>query len=230
MLSKHFLRRGYPLHLLENAAITARRLNRTVLLAKNKNPEKESDDVILVTTYEPSQDLLRNITKENWDYLGKSHMTSFIHEKKIMVGYRRPKNLRDLLVKADCSLPKKSATTNQVDNTNRNLFLFGRDTTKDPTDNAKRKQSSMNDFVYKVQTHGQTLISSSSVGNLMERPLLIPTRSASLTQVVTNNLLKNKCMATKACTYCPLLNRSGSITCHITGKKFCTKKNITCRS
>ena len=230
MLSKHFLRRGYPLILLESAAITARRLDRTVLLAKKKNPEKDSDDVILVTTFEPSQDLLRNITKENWDYLGKSHMTTFIHEKKIMVGYRRPKNLRDLLVKADCSLPKKTVTTNPVDNTTRNLFLLGRDPAVDPTETAKKKQSSMNDFVYKIQTQGNTLASSSSVGNLMERPARIPTRSASLTQVVKNNLLKNKCMATKSCTYCPLLNRSGSIICHVTGKKFCTKKNITFRS
>ena len=45
-------------------------------------PEKTSDDVILVTTYEPSQDILRNITKENWDYLGKkSHDHLYPPEK-----------------------------------------------------------------------------------------------------------------------------------------------------
>jgi len=117
-----------------------------------------------------------------------------------------------------------------VDNTARNLFLLGKNKPQDPKETAKKKQLSMNDFVQKIQTHSTTLASSSSVGNLMERPLAIPTRSASLTHVANKNLLKNKCMATKTCTYCPLLNRSGSITCHVTGKKYCTKKNITCRS
>jgi len=50
-LSSHFLRRGYPLDLLETAAIAARRLNRNTLLNPKSEPEKESDQVVLVTTY-----------------------------------------------------------------------------------------------------------------------------------------------------------------------------------
>ena len=82
MLSKHFLRRGYPLKLLENAAITAKRLDRNTLLANVNKTEKGSDDAILITTYDPAQDILKNITKENWDYLGKSPMTTHIYQKK----------------------------------------------------------------------------------------------------------------------------------------------------
>ena len=55
-------------------------------------------------------------------------------------------------------------------------------------------------------------------------------RSTSLTIVTKPNLLRNKCLATKQCNYCPLLDQCGTITCHVTGKKFCTRKNITCRS
>ena len=106
-----FYAKGYPLELLVMAAITARRLDRNILLNNVKRTEKTSDDVILITTYEPSQDILRNNTKENWDYQGKSPWTTSIHQKKIMVGYRRPKNLCDLLVKQNalCSLPKKES-------------------------------------------------------------------------------------------------------------------------
>ena len=194
------------------------------------NHHKTSEDVILVTTYEPSQDILRNITKENWDYLGKSPMTTFIHQKKIMVGYRRPKNLRDILVKADCCLPKKKVHNTQTENTARNQFLLGNPITLNPTEKTKNKQSSMLAFVQKIQSQDTPLATSTSVGNLMERPRPAINRSRSLTTLSKPNLMRNKCISKKNCKYCPLLNRKGTITCHVTGKKFCTKKNITCRS
>ena len=52
----------------------------------------------------------------------------------------------------------------------------------------------------------------------------------SMTSMAKPNLLRNKCLARKACTYWPLLDQSGSITCHATDKIFCTNINITCRS
>ena len=88
----------------------------------------------------------------------------------------------------------------------------------------------MFDFVKKLQTQTTPLAHSTSAVNLMERHITLPQRSASLTTLAKPNLMRNKCLAIKQCTYCPLLNRSGSITCHVTGKKYCTKKNITCRS
>ena len=230
MLSKNFLRRGYPLDLLETAAINARRLDRKTLLTnKPSDIPKTMEEVILVTTYEPSQDILRNITKENWDYLGKSPITTFIHQKKIMVGYRRPKNLRDLLVKADCSLPKNSKPTKSRDNQDRNNFLQWTTITTSPT-KPRTTQSSMLDYVNKTLNQRRLLDSSNSATNLTDGTTQLPKRSTSMTSVAKPNLLRNKCQARKACNYCPLLDRSGTITCHVTGKKFCTKINITCRS
>jgi len=89
-LSGHFLRRGYPITLLETAAIAARRLNRNDLLSPQSESEDKTDCVVLVTTYDPAQDILRNIAQTNWDYLGKSPTTLDLHKKKILVGYRRP--------------------------------------------------------------------------------------------------------------------------------------------
>ena len=228
-LSTHFLRRGYPMDLLEAAAIKARRLDRPSLLTPKDVTEKDSDQVILVTTYEPSRDILRDIIKENWDYLGKSPITTFIHQKKLRVGYRRPKNLRDLLVKAECSLPKTPSSAQPGKTTARNQFLLGKTTTLDPTRRPKTKQKSILDFVTN-KGHDPPLTSSISMGNVTAREHTLPIRSSSLTQLVKPNLIKNKCLSRSTCTYCPLLNTSGTIKCHVTGKIFRTKINITCRS
>jgi len=229
MLSTNFLRRGYPLNLLEDAAIKARRLDRNILLAPKPNDTtKKLEEVILVTTYDPSQDILRNITKENWDYLGKSPITTFIHQKKIMVGYRRPKNLRDLLVKADCRLMEKSKSNTTRLPQDRN-FLYETATTSSMS-TPRTTQTTMLDFVNRTLNQPSTLDCSNSATNLTDTRINTPTRSKSMTSLVIPSLVRNKCQAKKACTYCPLLDRSGTITCHATGKKFRTKKNITCRS
>ena len=183
--------------------------------------------MILVTTYEPKQDVLRDITKKNWDYLGKSPTTLHIHQKRIMMAYRRPKNLRDLLVKADCSLPKNFKAP--TDTTERNHFLRG--TNPPPLAPSRRTtQSSMTDFIRRDNIPPSHLHTSSSTSNVSRAPIETPIRSRSLQAVAQPNLLKNKCIARTQCNFCPLLNTSGTITCHVTKKQFICKKNITCRS
>jgi len=227
-LSKHFLRRGYPIQLLEEAAIKARRLDRDKLLGPRDAPTENRENVILVTTYEPTQDVLRDITKKNWDYLGKSPTTLHMYqEKKIMMAYRRPKNLRDLLVKADCSLPKNFKAP--IDTTDRDHFLRG--TNPPPLAPSRRIiQSSMTDFIRRDSIPPSHLHTSSSTSNVIRAPPGTPVRSRSLVALAQPNLLRNKCIARTKCNHCPLLNTSGTITCHVTKKQFLCKKNITCRS
>lgn len=226
-LSGHFSRRGYPSQLLEEAAISARRLDRDKLLGPKDTTVDKPESVVLVTTYTPTHDVLRNITQKNWDYLGKSPTTLHLHQKKIMVGYRRPKNLRDLLVKADCSLPKNFKVPAQTEA--REHFLRG--TNPPPLAPSRRaKQSSMTDYINRNNSPQIPTHSSSSALNVTSIAPDIPIRSTSLTTVAQPNLLKNKCIAKKQCNYCPLLNTSGTIQCHVTKREFLSKKNITCRS
>ena len=232
-LSSHFIRRGYPLDLLEKAAITARRLDRTELLRPKIKTENTSDNVILVTTYEPSQDILRNITKENWGYLGRSPLTTFIHRKKIMVGYKRPKNLRDLLVKADCKLPNKLPFANAAPEVVQNTLSATRpNTLGTPLIKKNRRQTSILDFAIKITNQNNTPTATASQQCLQTTQETTPRTSTSQPAIVRmrTNLMKNKCIARTACNYCPLLDRSGNIVCHVTGKTFPTKRNITCRS
>ena len=69
-MSSHFLRRCYPIKLLEEAAILARRKDRDEMLNKQiKNKEKQ-DSVFLITRYHPTYRGVVKVVKNNWDLLG----------------------------------------------------------------------------------------------------------------------------------------------------------------
>ena len=53
-----------------------------------------------VTTYNPGFKGLQKVVTKNWDILGKSCTTRSIHKSSILTAFRRPKNLKDYLVKA----------------------------------------------------------------------------------------------------------------------------------
>ena len=98
-LSLHFLRREYPEELILEAAILARQLDRTKLLQLvDKETNDNKDNVFLTTTFHPSDHTICEIVHKNWDILGQSVHTEYLYHKKLVVGYKRPKNLRDTLV------------------------------------------------------------------------------------------------------------------------------------
>ena len=97
---------------------------------------KKDDRSIIVTTFHPEDDTLFQITSKNWDILGKSHTTSPLHERKLMVAYRKPLNLANRLVTADCRHKKSKQYRKHQD------FLF---TGTTPT--PKSKQTSILDYL-----------------------------------------------------------------------------------
>jgi hypothetical protein len=208
MLGTHFLRRGYPLHLIEQAAIKARRLNRESLLAPTaiQNLSTEEDDkIVLVTTYNPYDNTVKQLANQNWDLLGKSTNTTFLHEKRLMTAYRRPKNMRDLLVRADCQIKQPQTNSSTViTQTTMDLFLASGNT--QPEVHASSSTSDIH------SNHDTNLTASRSIGTLQ-----LPIRS------------KNTCKS-KKCRYCPLLDTCGTTTCTVSGETFTTKMKVTCRS
>jgi hypothetical protein len=99
-MSIHFQRRLYPIDLIQEAAILARQQNREDMLNKQSPKKEKQDDVFLITTYHPTDTSVVDVVKKNWDILGKSPTTQFIQQKRLLRGYRRPKNIRDFLVRA----------------------------------------------------------------------------------------------------------------------------------
>ncbi len=60
----------------------------------------DEDPFFLITTYNPAGNALKEIVDLNWEILQRSSATKQLAEKKPMFGYRRPPNLRDMLVTA----------------------------------------------------------------------------------------------------------------------------------
>ena len=88
------------------------------------------------------------------------------------------------------------------------------------------KQTSMVDFLTAGTTKEQT--DSTSTTSLPDRPTRIPGPVGKPGR--KHNRGFNFCGATKACKYCPYLNKTGKITCTTTGKIHPAMKNVSCRS
>jgi len=103
MILSHFYRRGYPEKLLLDSYNRAKILDRqTLLLPKDTSETKEynNSQLFMISTYNPSNPPLRTMLTDHWDLLNLKTETFSIHKSKLIVGSRRNKNLRDVLVKA----------------------------------------------------------------------------------------------------------------------------------
>ena len=220
----YFLDRGYPLRIIEEAVIKARRLDRDELInPPTQDHNNPVDNIILTTTYQPQDNTLKEIVTNNWDLLGKSPNTQKLHEKHLMIGYRRPKNLRDILVRADVTLKTPNAQP-----TNQWLMRKSPTRTRSPS---TLKQTSMKEFLSRpnLGTPGDLNITSTSSTGDLSNTGATPRPTPSLSTLTFKSKMKNICNNTK-CRYCPLLDKSGSITCKVTGQVFPCMKNITCKS
>ena len=99
----YFKRRLYPTELIVEAAHRARDMDRNEILddtlREQRALENTSEDAIfLITTFHPSGHTVREIVQRNWDILGQYDETNSLYKKRLITGYRRPKNLQDLLV------------------------------------------------------------------------------------------------------------------------------------
>ena len=93
-------RKGYPQTLIREAYGKVRDRPRDDLLTyREKNTPTSEQKIYMTTTYNPAYDGLRLQVLKTWDLLYRSSSTRQIHSLGLEVGYRRPKSLRDLLVR-----------------------------------------------------------------------------------------------------------------------------------
>ena len=208
-----FRTRGYPSQLLEEALILARRQDRKDLLTFKTNPTESEAPVVLVTTYHPTEKTIVQVTKKNWNMLGKSQTTAPLHQKKFLVGYRRPKNLKDMLVRSTLKPIKQTpAKPSQI--------LF-------PAQKQGTKQTDIRHFFTKESS--RPLTHSASTTDISRGTQAGTLKPSSLTNLHSKSKEKRKCNNPK-CRYCPRLNTTGTITCHVTNAKYYTMTNINCQS
>ena len=117
MLCSHFVRRGYPKHLVQKAYERSLSLDRDELLNKEwlksnsadneiqtlkttTNSTNKPDTFYCITTHNPRNPPIREIIHTNWEVLQKTKTTRDIYESNIIFGLRHNKNLSDHLVRA----------------------------------------------------------------------------------------------------------------------------------
>ena len=245
-MSVYFIKRGYPGTLLEEAITLANSKDRLTLLQDRTKQDKDKDKVFLITTYHPHDSSLRRIVHNNWSFLGRSSTTTFLHEKKLMCGYRRPKNLRNHLMKAQVPYKKGDETVDPEHKTwkshvEKTILIFDTLQNNTRTQQLLTKQKSITDFfkpkVDATPTHKKTTNQTEyyKLAQCNSDTTIRTTKShtALTTDTHTNIQTKNRGFNfcnTKYCRYCPNINKTGLITGHYTKQKHRVMQKVSCRS
>ena len=104
-LRKHLLNRGYNNKTITEAFTKVENVDRSSLLEYKEKGEK-SQRVPLVINYHPNFKQAPSILHKNWNLIQKDQTLSKLFPSTPVTAYRRPKSLRDILVKAN--IKKKS--------------------------------------------------------------------------------------------------------------------------
>jgi hypothetical protein len=97
-LTKTFEERGYPNSILKEAITKTDGRTRDSLLEETTRRKTKSNKVIYVTTFNPRGENIQSILTKHTRILSQHPHTTHLKKDKFMVAFKRPKNLRDLLV------------------------------------------------------------------------------------------------------------------------------------
>jgi len=97
-LTQAFKDRGYPLQTLEKSVQAVSSITQDQLLNSNPTRKEAMDKLIYVTTYHPCGPKIKKILTHFVKILSRHPHTNHINENKFITAYRRPTNLKDLLV------------------------------------------------------------------------------------------------------------------------------------
>ena len=67
---------------------------------KENNAKDNKKNTFLTCTFRPKYQKVPRLVKKNWDILARSATTKELHRSMLKVGYKRPKNLKEMLVRA----------------------------------------------------------------------------------------------------------------------------------
>ena len=112
-LKQHLIKRGYPEQMLDTEIHRAISVSREDSLLRGVRRETEQR-IPLVVTYHPSMRFLARTTKRHQITLRSSERLNAIFNLPPIIAFRRPKNLRDLLVRADLTSCTNETPGNSV--------------------------------------------------------------------------------------------------------------------
>ena len=104
-MKKNYADRGYPDYIIQKAYEKARQRDHHDLIHGTPTPREKNSRIPLVLTYNPLNPNLMKIIKKNWHILHHSPACKELFPDKPMLAYRRNRNLRDNLVRANLLKP-----------------------------------------------------------------------------------------------------------------------------
>ena len=93
------MERDYKPGLIDAAIEKARVIPRSEAL-KKVNTEKQSKRPVFVVTYDPRLPSISNIVQKHWRTMTKDPYLKQILQEPPLIAYKRPKNIKDLIIKA----------------------------------------------------------------------------------------------------------------------------------
>ena len=105
-LRHHLKRRGYNDKVIKSGFSKASEINRNDLLEYKE--KKINKRVPLVLTYHPSLEKISGIVRHHWKEIEKSETLAKLFPEPPVVAFRRPKSIKDTLVRAAVSRPSST--------------------------------------------------------------------------------------------------------------------------
>ena len=100
-LKRHLCARGHGARAVNQAINKVRSLPRSEVLKRKSHNQETTDRIPLVTTFHPNLPPLRNILHDNQHILHTSDRLQQAAPNAPILSYRRPRNLRDIIVRAE---------------------------------------------------------------------------------------------------------------------------------
>ena len=102
----YFILREQPHDILLEAWRKTNKVTRETLLSNTTDNQDSTAPLMFITTYNSANPNFRELISKHWSYLGRSSATGELGRQDIMVKYRKPPSLKDILVRAKIPQPK----------------------------------------------------------------------------------------------------------------------------
>ena len=102
----YFIWREYPHDTLIDVWRKTNQVTRETLLLDTGHNQDTNPSLMFITTYNSANPNFSELISKHWSYLGRSSATRELGRQDIMITYRKPPSLKDMLVRAKIPQPR----------------------------------------------------------------------------------------------------------------------------
>ena len=101
-----FIWREYPHDILLDAWKETNQVSRETLLSQTRSKQETNTPLMFITTYSSADPNFKELISKHWSYLERSSATRELGRQDIIITYRKPPSLKDMLIRAKITQPK----------------------------------------------------------------------------------------------------------------------------